>query len=113
VGIDAIININYTVVPEPLGFLASMALPTGLNNYDGYSDPRVAALVNRALAARDETQRAELITQADAIFERETNNIMLAIPRINLWQSRGITGAPANASYLSLPWGALLRPTEG
>jgi peptide/nickel transport system substrate-binding protein len=110
--VDAIININYTPVPEPLGFLASMALPTGLNNYDGYSDPKVTRLVNEALASQDQAARARLITQADAIFEREPNNIMLAIPKIDLWQSSGITGAVANASYWSFPWGALLRPTS-
>ena len=111
--VDAIINFNLTAVAEPLDFLASMALPTGLNNYDGFSDPRVTKLVNEALASSDPAARARFLTQADALFERETNNIMLTIPRINLWQSSGITGAPANASYLSLAWGALLRPTKG
>jgi peptide/nickel transport system substrate-binding protein len=111
--IDAIININLTPVPEPLGFVASMALPTGLNNYDEFSDPHVTALVSKALATNAPAARARLITRADALFERETNNIILVTPRINLWQSRGITGAPANATYLSLAWGALLRPTKG
>ncbi len=112
-GVDAIVDINFTVVAEPLGFLASMALPTGLNNYDGYSNPKVTALLEKALAAKSEGARAKYATEADAIFEREPNNIMLAMPTINLWQKSGITGAPSDYSYESLPWAALLRPAEG
>jgi peptide/nickel transport system substrate-binding protein len=112
-GIDAIVNNNFTVVAEPLGFLASMALPTGLNNYDGYENPKVTALLEKALGSESEKARAKYATEADAIFESEPNNIMLAMPTINLWQKEGITGAPADASYESLPWAALLRPGEG
>jgi peptide/nickel transport system substrate-binding protein len=112
-GIDAIININYTVIAEPLFFLSSVALPTGLNNYDKYSNPTVTKLITQASASSDQATQASLLTQADAVFEQAPNTIMLAIPRINLWQSKRITGAPANASYLSFPWGSLLRPTKG
>jgi peptide/nickel transport system substrate-binding protein len=111
-GIDAIVNINFAPMPEPLGFLASMALPTGLNNYDGFSDPAVTKLVDAALASSRPAARAALITRADAAFETEANNIMLAIPKINLWQSSKVTGALADGSYLSLAWGTMLRPTR-
>jgi peptide/nickel transport system substrate-binding protein len=112
-GIDAIININYTVIAEPLFFLSSVALPNGLNNYDKYSNPTVTKLITQASASNDQATQASLLTRADAIFEKAPNTIMLAVPRINLWQSKRITGAPANASYLSFPWGSLLRPAKG
>ncbi|MFZ0386342.1 MAG: ABC transporter substrate-binding protein [Solirubrobacteraceae bacterium] len=112
-GIDAMININFTVIPEPLDFIATLALPTGLSNYDRYSNPQVTKLIGAAFASNNEATRARLITQADTIFERAPNTIMLALPKINLWQSTKVTGAPANASYWSFPWGSLLRPTKG
>jgi peptide/nickel transport system substrate-binding protein len=112
-GIDAMVNINYTPVVEPLDFLASIALPTGLNNYNGYSDPKVTALIQRAQSSEAVADRARWITQADAIYEQAPTSVMLATIKINLWQSNRVTGAPANASYLSAPWGAMLRPVEG
>lgn len=112
-GIDAIVNINFTVIAEPLDFISTLALPTGLSNYDGYSNPQVTKLIGEAFTSNDQATRAKLITQADAIFQRAPNTIMLAVPKINLWQSSRVTGAPANASYWSFPWGSLLRPTKG
>jgi peptide/nickel transport system substrate-binding protein len=111
-GVDAIVNTNFTLVAEPLGFLSTMALPTGLNNYDGYNNPKVTALMEKALASKSEADRAKFATEADAIFETEPNNIMLAMPDTSLWQASGITGAPSNFSYESTPWAALLRPAK-
>jgi peptide/nickel transport system substrate-binding protein len=110
-GIDAIVNINYTLIPEPLDFLSTLALPEGLNNYDGYSDPQVTSLISEALAAKETAQRAKLITEADALYEQAPNTIMLAVPKIELWQSSRLTGAVASGTYWSFPWGTLLRPT--
>lgn len=111
-GTDAMININYVPVPDPLGLLATMALPDGLNNLSGYDDPKVTGLVEKALASESRAARAEAITQANAIFGPAPNSFVLAMPKTTLWQSKRITGVPANFSYFSSPWGALIRPAE-
>jgi peptide/nickel transport system substrate-binding protein len=111
-GLDLIVNYNLAGMAEPLQLLASIALPTGLNNYNAYDDKKVAALIQRALASESEADRTKLITQADALYEQAPTSFMLAAPKTNVWQSKRIAGAPASWMYLTTPWGAALRPAQ-
>jgi peptide/nickel transport system substrate-binding protein len=106
---DLLMQISgYYDIPEPLEQPLEGWLPNGLFNYNGYNDPQVTAILNRAVATKDPDARAALVNQAQAIAQGQQ---IATLPLVNfderLFMNKSITGAtaslPANLYY---PWAA-------
>lgn len=95
-------------VPEPLEFFALYAQPGKYNNFNGYDDADYKALAEKALAATDEDERADLTTQLQKKFVDDTLWIPLFNVPVTVFQSNRIAGTPTSIAYLTSPWAAYI-----
>lgn len=108
-GIDAILASSYLNVPDPLDYVPLFAFKDAWINYIGYDDPKVAKLVNEAQKTMDPSKQAELLVEAQALYEPLT--IPLMSLREVLFLNDRVSGVPASFSYLFSPWAASLGGT--
>jgi peptide/nickel transport system substrate-binding protein len=102
-GIDLILTKGYLDVQDPLDYLGLVVLPTSLFNWIGYSDATVTQNVAKAISTFDDTERAKLITQAQAQYEGAHFMIpMLSLHEV-LYMNKKITGAPVSFAYIYEP----------
>lgn len=107
-GYDAFMTTNYMDVPDPLAFLRTIAGQGGSQNYSGYDNPEVDALLQEAEATEDDTERAQLVAQIQQIVTDDAVWIPIAAPAVRLYLNEGLTGVPASFVYLYYPWAATL-----
>lgn len=105
-GIDMFLTGWYTDVPEPLNMWATIFTTHGASNYNGYSNPTVDSLLNRATATENETARAKLVVQAQALIGKDAPWIPLYAPQVRVFLSNRITGVATTFVYLYYPWAA-------
>jgi peptide/nickel transport system substrate-binding protein len=103
-GIDVLPTLNNPDVADPGLFLGSIALPTGALNYNGFDDPEVTELLNRARETADADERATLVTQAEALLLEQLPWIPLANINSVVYQNTRITGAVASFAFEQGPW---------
>jgi peptide/nickel transport system substrate-binding protein len=84
--------------------LAPVVLPGGLQNYDGFSDPAITAVLEQARSTANPNQRAALVAKA----EKLTMQQLPWIPDVQLDTvlvlGRGLTGAVSSSAYLFSAW---------
>lgn len=103
-GSDAFVTSNYMDVPDPLAFLRTIVAEDGSQNYNEYSDPEVTALLDAAAGATDEDERAELLTELEAIVMEDLPSMPIVDPSVRLFMNNRVTGVPASFVYLYYPW---------
>lgn len=112
-GYDAFVTTNYLSIPDPLEYLTSIAATGAGQNYSGFSDPAIDALLDEAKATADPDERAEITVEAEQAIMHELPWVPIADLNVRLFMSDRVTGAPASFVYLYYPWGADIGGTEG
>jgi peptide/nickel transport system substrate-binding protein len=103
-GIDGFFTTNYGDYADPAALLGTLVLPTGSQNYSGYSNPQVTKLMNEARSTADDNQRAQKVADAQAIIMQDMPWIPNALPNSELITSSNLTGATASFAYMFAPW---------
>lgn len=111
-GIDGFITVNYPDYADPAALYATFAMSDGSQNFNGYSNDQVTALFDQARTTSDPTERATLVTQAQALLQQDLPWIGIANPDTVLVTSADLTGAPASFTYMFSPWPAGLGGTN-
>jgi peptide/nickel transport system substrate-binding protein len=107
-GVDGFVTVNYPDFADPAALYASFVLANGSQNYNGYENPDVTALMNEARSTADDAARAELVSEAQEIIMEELPWIGLVVPATVLATSADLTGAPSSFVYMNAPWAATL-----
>ena len=102
--VDAWFTVAYGDNADPGALLASIALPSGVNNYLSYENPEVIALLEQAQSTFDDEERARLIVEAQAIIMEDLPLIPVALPNNTLITSSELTGAVTSFSMMFAPW---------
>ncbi len=102
--VDAWFTVAYGDNADPGALLASIALPSGVNNYMSYENPEVIALLEQAQSTFDDKERARLIVEAQAIIMEDLPLIPVALPNNTLITSSELTGAVTSFSMMYAPW---------
>ena len=102
--IDGFFTVNYGDYADPAGLLGTLVLPTGSQNYSGYSNPQVTKLLNEARTTADENERAQKVADAQAIIMKDMPWIPNAFPDSGLMTSSNLTGAVSSFAYMFAPW---------
>ncbi len=103
-GIDGFFTTNYGDYADPAALLGTLVLPTGSQNYSGYSNPQVTKLMNEARATADDNARAQKVADAQAIIMKDLPWIPNALPNSEIITSANLTGATASFAYMFAPW---------
>ncbi len=103
-GIDGFFTTNYGDYADPAALLGTLVLPTGSQNYSGYSNPQVTKLMNEARATADDNERAQKVADAQAIIMQDLPWIPNALPNSEIITSANLTGATASFAYMFAPW---------
>lgn len=103
-GVDGFFTVNYGDYADPAAMIATFALPDGSQNYAGYSNPEVTQLLNEARATADDTARAKLMAQAQALVMQDLPWIPNAIPNTDLVTNANLSGAVSSFAYMFAPW---------
>lgn len=101
---------NYlSFVTDPLSIYAQVGLPGGFANWGGYENPQVADLLNKALGATDEAERAALVIEAQTLMTQDYAWIPTTTSPNAYFLSSDITGAVVTApAHLWSPWATQL-----
>ncbi len=92
-------------IPDPLEFYDQIALPTGGENYAGYTNPAVTNLLNKANATFDLNQRATYTTQAQQLITQDQPWIPVVAVYLTTYMDSKIGGVQAALpSDLYWPW---------
>lgn len=110
-GADAFVTTNYMNVADPLIHLAAIAGPGGMQNYAGFSDPKITELLEKALATSDDAERARITVEAEALIMDKEPWLPVVDSSTRLYMNKRVTGAPASFVYLYYPWAADLGGT--
>ena len=102
--IDGFFTTNYGDYADPAGLLATLVLPDGSQNYSGYDNPQVDAMMNAARSEPDLTKRAQDMVQAQKLTMDDLPWIPDAFPGNELIMSSNLTGATASFAYMFAPW---------
>jgi peptide/nickel transport system substrate-binding protein len=103
-GIDCFPTINYGDYADPASLLYTLAYPNGDQNYDGYSNPRMTALLNQAEGTASPDARAALIVKAEQLAAQQLPWIPTVQPTNVLFLNSKLTGATASFAYMFAPW---------
>ena len=86
-------------------------LPGGRQNYDGFSDPKLTALLEQARSTAGPGQRAALVSEAEKLAAAQLPWIPDVQPHTVLLLGKGLTGAVSSSAYLVSPWADQLGGT--
>lgn len=111
-GHGAFVTTNYMDVPDPLVFLRTIVQDGGSQNFSGYSNPEVEALLDKAQTTASESERAELTAELEALAMQDMPWLPIVDPAVRLFISDRVTGVPASFAYLYYPWAADLGAAE-
>jgi len=103
-GIDGWFTVLYPDVADPASFFNLFAVPGAVSNYSGYANPEVTRLINDARSTADDTARAELVVQAQALLMQDLPYIPVAFPYNLLITSSNLSGAVASFTNMDAPW---------
>lgn len=105
-GDDLLFTINYDQVPDPLALYDDIAQPTGISNFNGYDNPKVIALLNRAGATTNLSTRAQLVIKAQSMVMQDLPWIPLDFRPATTFVRKGICGVPLDFSSMTSLWAA-------
>lgn len=103
-GVDGFPTGNYPDYADPATFYSTFVLADGTQNYSGWTDPEVTALMERARGTLDDDARAELVARAGDLLNEHLPWIPLALPNQVLVTDAKLTGAPASFTFMNGPW---------
>ncbi|MGH2938004.1 MAG: ABC transporter substrate-binding protein [Solirubrobacterales bacterium] len=103
-GLDGFPTISYPGSAEPANLYGLIVMPNGLDNFDGFSDPRMQKDLEKARRTADPDARAELVTAVGDRFMEQLPWIPLVLPRQQLVLNKELTGVPTSFVYLFAPW---------
>lgn len=105
-GADAFVTMNYMNVADPLIHLGAIAGAHGMQNYSGFSDPKIEGLLAKARETSDADARAKLTVEAETLIMDQELWLPVADTATRLFMNNRVTGAPASFVYLYYPWAA-------
>ena len=106
-GLSGYVLSGYLDFPEPIEY--DLYATTGsYYNYAGYENPKYDELMKTAVGTLDDSQRAELVTQAERSAAKDGYNIPLVSPYLNVFVNKRLTGLVPEQRYLYTPWVASL-----
>ena len=103
-GVDGFLTVNYGDYADPAALLATIVLPTGSQNYDGYNNAQITSLLEQARGTADPNKRAQLVAQAETLAAKTLPWIPDVQPTNVLLMHKGLSGAVASFSYMFAPW---------
>ena len=106
--VDGFFTINYPDYADPAALYGTLVLANGSQNYSGYANPTLTALMEKARSTADDAKRAALVVEAQKIITSELPWIPIVAPTTVLIMSSKITGAPSSFQYMFGPWAARL-----
>ncbi len=102
-GIDLLLGVTFNVAPNPLEPMGLTYTPGDPYNYTNYSNPKVTADINAALATSNLVQQARMLTNAQSIYEPAYwSQTLLQFDEI-MFLKNGLGGATASFAYLNEP----------
>jgi peptide/nickel transport system substrate-binding protein len=107
-GIDLFFTIYAPTLKDPVQNYFETLVTGQVNNFNGYSNPEVDALISEARTSTDLALRAANVLKAQEIYLKEVPYITIASPRVTVWQNEKITGAPTTFTWTNSPWAALI-----
>lgn len=107
-GVDGFFTVNYSNTADPLSLFVSLVAPDGTQAYNGYSDPAAQALLDSARAEADDTKRAALVVQLQAMITEQVLWVPIVAPTVALVMNKDVTGAPSTFEFMFGPWAAYL-----
>lgn len=103
-GIDGWFTVIYPDVADPASFFNQLGVPGAVSNYSGYENPEVTRLISASRSTADDTARAELVVQAQALLMNDLPYIPVAFPYNLLITSSNLSGAVASFTNMDAPW---------
>jgi peptide/nickel transport system substrate-binding protein len=110
--IDLIYSFSFNSRQEPLEPLGFDLLPGQPYNYTEYDNPEVTQLLNDARASLDPKEQAELIVQAQEIFEPQSALIPMVSTNTATFINDRLTGAITSFAYWSMPQMAYIGASD-
>jgi peptide/nickel transport system substrate-binding protein len=111
--VDGFFTVNISNWADPAAFYTSMALPEGVQNYNGYKNPQVVRLLEKARGTASDSERARLVIEAQKLITRDLPWIPTVGPDTILVMSSDLSGAVISSPYLFAPWADDLGATGG
>ncbi|MGI5328727.1 ABC transporter substrate-binding protein [Actinomadura nitritigenes] len=102
-GIDLIYDASFNSGQNPLEPLGFDLLPGQPYNYTDYDNPQVTKLLQEARSSFDAKQRAQLIVQAQRIYEPQSGTFSLVSTNTATFLNKRLTGAITSFAYWSMP----------
>jgi peptide/nickel transport system substrate-binding protein len=107
-GVDMFPTVNYGDYADPAALLDTVAMPGADQNYDGYNDPVMTALLDQARSTANPDQRAALVAKAEQRAAQTLPWIPTVDPTNVLVMSSKLTGATGSFAYMFAPWASAL-----
>ncbi len=102
-GLDLLLVVGFNIANDPLEPLGFELLPGSPYNYGGYNNPQVTMLLNQARSQLNPTKSAQLVIQAQSIYEKAwPAATLLNIAEISYLSNR-LSGAVTSFPYLLTP----------
>jgi peptide/nickel transport system substrate-binding protein len=121
VGIDGFFTLNYGDYAGPEALLATLLLPDGSQNFDGYgvtgTDPKAAdhvqafTMMDDARSTADPNARAQKVVDIEKFIATDLPWIPILQPLVPLVTSKNLTGAYSSFAYMFSPWADSLGGT--
>ena len=111
-GIDMGMTLGFLDVPDPLDYTSYFFGKGALFNWIGYSNPSAEKQLELARQTLDATERATLITEAQASYTADVPVIPLAMDAEILFMSSKVSGAPVSFTYMWIPSLAMVGGTQ-
>lgn len=103
-GVDAFATLNYGDFADPALLLSTVALPNGSQNFSGYDNPDITALLLQARSTADPDERAAAEAEALALAAEDLPWIPTVCPQSILVTDKALSGAVASFAYMFAPW---------
>jgi peptide/nickel transport system substrate-binding protein len=120
-GIDGFFTLNYGDYAGPEALLATLLIPEGSQNFDGYgvqgSDPnaandaKIAAMFDDARSTADPNARAQKVADVEKLIATDLPWIPVVQPYVVLVTSSNLSGAYSSFMYMYAPWADKLGGT--
>ena len=103
-GVDGFFTTNYGDYADPASLLATLVIEGGSQNYTGYSNPKVTALMEEARTTADLNTRAKKMVDAQVLIMDDMPWIPTVFPTNLVLTRSNLTGAVASFAYMFAPW---------
>lgn len=121
VGIDGFFTLNYGDYAGPEALLATLLIPEGSQNFDGYgvqgTDPnaadhaKIAAMFDDARSTADPNARAQKVADVEKATATDLPWIPVLQPWVPLITSSNLSGTYSSFAYMFAPWADKLGGT--